>query len=89
MDLPCPALPLYLWCRDRNDGRGVDPSMRERQPLPELIGRLIGGLPIKRHHRRRHSGTASELRSPAVADRRDLTLVHAAAYGLFESMDRH
>lgn len=64
-------------------------AMRQRQPFEELTRRLVGARPVERHHGGRHPDGAAELRSPPIADGHDLDLVHAAADGFLETMNRH
>ena len=70
-------------------GRRQRAPVGERQPLQQQLRRLVGGLPVKRHHRGRHAGEPFELGAPAVADRGDLDEVQAAANGFFEAMNGH
>ena len=71
-----------------NRGRQA-PAVSQRQPLHELAGGLVGGMPVEGHHRRRHARRSSQLRAPSVADGRNLDLVGAPANGLFETMNDH
>jgi len=73
-------------CHDRGDG--LTP-MRQRQPVRELTGGLVGGLSVERHHRRRDAWNAAQLRTPAVADGRHLDVVRAPANGFLETMHGH
>src|SRR5437867_1469080 len=61
----------------------------QRQPLPHLAGGFIGRLAVKRHHGRRYTRAAAQLRPPPVADGRHLNLVRAPANGLLEMMNDH
>ena len=61
----------------------------ERQPVGELLGGLIGGRPVKRHHGGRDARRAQQLCAPTIADGNDLYEVRPPANGFFEAMNGH
>ena len=63
--------------------------MRQREPLGQLLRRLIRSMSVEGHHRGRNARRPQELRAPSVADGHDLDEVRAPADGLFEAMDGH
>ena len=63
--------------------------MGDLEPLGEMVGRVVGCLTVKGHHRRRHTGDAPQLRAPTIAYGRDFDLVHTPANGFFEAMNVH
>src|SRR5688572_26722656 len=63
--------------------------MGEGEPLGELSRGLVGGRPVKRHHRGRNARHAQQLGAPTVADEHHLNEVRAPADSLFESVKGH
>jgi hypothetical protein len=59
------------------------------QPSRQQVGRLFRRGAVKGHQRCRHSGQASKLRPPSVADLRDLYLKGTASDVVFEAMNDH
>jgi hypothetical protein len=64
-------------------------AMGEGEPVGELFGGLVGGRPVKRHHRGRNTREAQQLCPPAVTDGDDFYEVRAPADGFFEAMYGH
>jgi len=63
--------------------------MRERQPGGQLSGRLFWRLAVKGHHCGGHARSASELRTPPVADGHHFDLVRTPADVFFEMVNVH
>ena len=62
-------------------------AMRERQPGGQLAGRLLRGLAVEGHHRRRHTRFSRQLGTPPVADGRNVDFVRTPTYRFFEVVD--
>ena len=59
------------------------------EPTRQQIRCFFRGRAIERHQRCRHSGHASELRPPLVANRRDFNVIRASADIVLEAMNVH
>jgi hypothetical protein len=77
-------------CRSgRRDRLGRLTGVSQDQPSRQQVGRLFRRGAVKGHQRCRHSGQASKLRPPSVADQRDLYLIGTAGDVVFEAMNDH
>ena len=77
-------------CRSgRPDRLGRLTGVSQDQPSRQQVGRLFRRGAVKGHQRCRHSGQASKLRPPSVADQRDLYLIGTAGDVVFEAMNDH
>lgn len=64
--------------------------MSERQPLAQLLGRLVRRAPVKRHESRRTAVLTNQLRAPPIGgDERHLDVVRAAIDHLVEALTSH
>jgi hypothetical protein len=61
----------------------------QNKPASQQICRFLGSAAVERHQRCRHSGHASELRPPLVANRRDFNVIRASADIVLEAMNVH
>jgi hypothetical protein len=70
---------------------GARATVRERQPASQLPRRLVGGVAVERHQRRRHAGATHYLRAPpAGANARRFDLIRAPTDDLFRKfLDNH
>jgi hypothetical protein len=72
-------------CRYRRSGS----TIRQRQPLHELVGGFIRSATVERHHCGGASGAAAQLRAPSIADGGHLDFIGAPANGFFVAMHCH
>src|SRR5262245_59958182 len=63
--------------------------MGQGEPVRQLTGGLVGGLPVERHHGGLNARLTLKLGTPPVADGRDLNPVRTPADRLFEAMNDH
>lgn len=73
----------------RGSRRRRSPAMSQGKPVGQQRGRFFRRRAVEGHHRRRHARGAPELRSPAVAHRRDFDLIRPPANILVEEMNVH
>jgi hypothetical protein len=73
----------------RSAGLGRLTRVSQNQPAGQQIRCLFGSAAVERHQRCRHSGHASELCPPLVANRRDFNLIRASADIVLEAMNVH
>jgi hypothetical protein len=70
-------------------GLGRLTRVSEHQPSGQQVGRLFRRCAIEGHQGCRHSGQASEMRPPSVANEHDLNLIGTAGDDVFEAMNVH
>ena len=68
---------------------GAVTPVRQGQPLRQPARGIGGCLAVERHHRRRHTGDAAQLRAPAVPHRHHLDVIRPPGNGLVKTMHSH